>query len=121
MHLQRLYGNKLEENNHETNNRKSSIFICVGDVMGKEIKNVLTLAALIVEHRQGDLETEDGSFAVTDLDTIINLEAALVEAFNLDSDDVSIFEIHPKILELPDADKLQAENEQLKRRLGEQS
>lgn len=61
------------------------------------IKRVLKLAVLICEYRTGDVDTEDGTFATTDLDTIIELEAALCHAFNTSSDDAKMLEIAPKI------------------------
>jgi len=62
-----------------------------------KIKEVLKLAVLVAEYRGGDVTTEDGCFATTDLDTLIALEAAICEAFSTESDDVTMLEIAPKI------------------------
>jgi len=62
-----------------------------------KIKDIRRLAVLIVEYRNGDVSNEDGSFATTDLNTIIRLEMALCEAFDTNSYDATMREIGPKI------------------------
>ena len=68
--------------------------------MHQDIKNVLAMAVTVVECRKGDVSTEDGMFATTDLDAIIDLEATLCKAFDTVSDNVSMSEIGPKIIAL---------------------
>ena len=68
--------------------------------MNEQIKEVLRLAVLVVEYRHGDIDTDDGCFAATDLDTLIKLESALCAAFSTKSDDARMLEIAPKIKEL---------------------
>lgn len=51
-------------------------------------KEILLLAVQAVLSRSGDVDTEDGAYATTNIDTMINLEAAIVKRFNLDSDDL---------------------------------
>ena len=65
--------------------------------MNDKIKEVLRQAVLIVEYRSGDVDTADGCFAATCLDTMINLEAALCDAFETIGDDATFREIAPKI------------------------
>jgi len=65
--------------------------------MNQKIKDVLRYAVLIVEYRGGDVSTEDGNLATTDVDAMINLGAALCEAFDTTSDDPTMLEISPKI------------------------
>ena len=66
-------------------------------MINEKIKDVLRLATLIVEHRNGDINTEDGCLATTDTDTMIALQIALCDAFDTQSDDVHMLEIEPKI------------------------
>jgi len=54
-----------------------------------KIKCVLQLAAQLVLSRGADVDTEDGAFATVCTDEIINLEMAISQAFELDSDDVT--------------------------------
>ena len=65
--------------------------------MDDKIKQVLKKAILVVEYRGGDINTLDGSKAVTSVDAIIELEMALCEAFETKSDDAHMLEIEPKI------------------------
>lgn len=65
--------------------------------MNDKLKEVLRLAVLIVEYRSGDIDTDGGSFATTNLDTIIYLEQALCDAFSTKSDDATMKEIGPMI------------------------
>lgn len=65
--------------------------------MDEKLKEVLRQAVLIVEYRSGDTSNEDGSFATTDLDTIIRLESAICDAFRTECDDAIMFEIGPMI------------------------
>ena len=68
--------------------------------MNEKIKKVLKLAVLVVEYRGTDTDDCNGSHATTDIDSMINLEAALCDAFDTTSDDATILEIAPKINEL---------------------
>jgi len=68
--------------------------------MDGKIKEVLKQAILIVEYRSSDVDTEDGCFATTCLDTMISLEAALCDAFDTNSDDATMMEIWPKVQKL---------------------
>jgi hypothetical protein len=56
--------------------------------MNDKMKRVMELAVSVVLSRGGDVDTEDGCKATIDTDEIIKLEAAIVDAFNLPSDDV---------------------------------
>ena len=57
--------------------------------MNDKIKDVLLRAVEVVLWRGTDVHIVDGCYATTDLDTIIRLEAEIVEAFDLPSDDVN--------------------------------
>lgn len=72
----------------------------MSDLDREKLKEVLKRAVLIVEYRQGDIDTEDGSFAVTDVDEIIRLEQALCDLFETSTDNATMLEISPKIAAL---------------------
>ena len=57
--------------------------------MNNKMKRVIELATALVLSRAGDVDTEDGSFATVDTDIIIELDCAIAEAFELNSDDVN--------------------------------
>ena len=57
-------------------------------MLNEKMKSVLRRAVQLVLSRDGDIATECGIFATVDTDEIIMLEADIVEAFELDSDDV---------------------------------
>jgi len=57
--------------------------------MSELINDVLCRAVAVVLSRAGDVNTEDGSFATVSINDIILLEESIVEAFDLDSDDVN--------------------------------
>ncbi len=62
-------------------------------MLNEKMKDVLLYAVGIVLSRDGDVSTEDGEFATVGTDDIILLEAAIVDAFDLDSDDVTSSDI----------------------------
>tara|TARA_R110000772_G_scaffold174521_1_gene286409 strand:- start:394 stop:609 length:216 start_codon:yes stop_codon:yes gene_type:complete len=57
--------------------------------MKKSINKVIELAVKLVLSRSGDVTTEDGNFATVDDNIIIELDCAIAEAFDLNSDDVN--------------------------------
>ena len=57
--------------------------------LDEAIKELLITTASLVLTRKGDVDTEDGTYATVDTDTIIRLDYGLAEAFELDSDDVT--------------------------------
>lgn len=57
--------------------------------MNDQMKKVIELATALVLSRGGDVSTEDGSFATVDDNIIIELDSAIAEAFELNSDDVN--------------------------------
>ena len=65
--------------------------------MDDKIKQVLKKAVLVVEYRGSDIWADDGPEATTSVDAIIELEQALCEAFETESDDAHMLEIAPKI------------------------
>lgn len=68
--------------------------------MEDKIKKVLLAATAVVHDRQGDIDTEDGSYATTNIDSMIELTDALAGAFSTNSDDVIYHEIAPIIKKL---------------------
>ena len=56
--------------------------------MNNRFKLVIELAAQIVASREADVEDENGSLATVSINDLIFLEDALVEAFQLSSDEV---------------------------------
>jgi hypothetical protein len=65
--------------------------------MNEKIKEVLKQAVLVCEYRGGDIDTEDGSFATTDTDSMIRLEAALCDALNAPSDNIAMLDVQRTI------------------------
>ena len=61
--------------------------------MKNQMKEIIKLSTSLVLSRGGDIYTEDGSFATVDTDLIIRLEQAIVEAFSLLYDDVSVEDV----------------------------
>ena len=57
-----------------------------------DLKEILGRAILVIQYRNGDIDTEDGSFATTCTDEMIHLEQALADMFNDDGDDASMDE-----------------------------
>jgi hypothetical protein len=55
--------------------------------MDEKYKQILRRAVVIAYFRGGDMSTEDGSFAVTDLDSMINLQSEIQEAFGIESNE----------------------------------
>lgn len=81
-----------------------------------DLKSIIKLAAQAVIFRSGDVTTEDGYYATTDCDIMINLDSTIAEYFNLDSDDVTtgnFNELICKIDSLPDIEQLQQRNAEL--------
>lgn len=63
---------------------------CYEDLtMNDQMKKIIELAAALVLSRSGDVSTEDGNFATVDDNIIIELDGAIAEAFELNSDDVN--------------------------------
>ena len=57
--------------------------------MDSTIKRIVELATALVLSRSGDVSTKNGNFATVDDNIIIELDVAISEAFNLDSDEVT--------------------------------
>lgn len=55
----------------------------------KDIAAIISLASQLVISRDGDVDTEDGSFATVDADCLIELDYTIAQVFGLDSDDVT--------------------------------
>jgi len=68
--------------------------------MNEKIKRVLLAAAAVAHDRYGDVSCEDGVYATTNIDSMIDLEEALSEAFDTGSDDVVYHDIAPLIKQL---------------------
>ena len=68
--------------------------------MNEKLKEVLKQAVLVCEYRAGDVSTEDGDFATTDIDSIIRLEEALCDALDAPSDDIRMLDVFQKIQKL---------------------
>ena len=62
--------------------------------MNEKIRRVLMQAINVVASRGGDVETEDGGFATVDENALIDLEGAIVDAFDLPSDDVTFSDVN---------------------------
>ena len=66
-----------------------------------KLKELLEQAVFVCWNRSGDVDTEDGSFATIDTDSMIRLETAICEYFDLPSDslELSHFDIIKATLE----------------------
>jgi len=64
----------------------SSPGVLVNDEAHDRIKEVLRCALHVAEWRDGDIDTEGGSFATTGIDQIIALQRALADLFSVDDD-----------------------------------
>ena len=56
----------------------------------KKLNELLEQAVFVCWNRHGDISTEEGEFATTDTDSIIRLEAAICDYFDLDSDSLEL-------------------------------
>lgn len=63
----------------------------------EELRRALTAAVGVAHDRKGDVADEDGSYATTTVDNMIELETALCELFDTGSDDVIAHEMLPKM------------------------
>lgn len=71
----------------------------------EQLKQLIERAILVAYHRDGDVDTEDGTFATTDTDEMIRLESAIQDLFGLEvrelvKSDHSTTIINNKIMEL---------------------
>jgi len=57
------------------------------------MKKVITAAATVIVNRTGDVTTEDGNLATVDIESLLELQLAIVDAFDLDNDDVEIKDV----------------------------
>lgn len=57
--------------------------------MNDQMKRIIELSTALVLSRSGDVSTEGGNFATVDDNIIIELDCAIAEAFELNSDDVN--------------------------------
>lgn len=55
-----------------------------------ELNELLEQAVFVCWNRDGDIDTEDGTLATTDTDSIIRLEAAICKYFDLDADSLEL-------------------------------
>jgi hypothetical protein len=58
-------------------------------MQSKKLRELIETAILTVLSREGDIDTDDGSFATVGTDEIIRLDCAIADAFELNSDDVN--------------------------------
>ena len=61
--------------------------------MNIKMKKVITAAASVIVNRTGDVTTEDGNLATVDIESLLELQIAIVDAFDLDNDDVEIKDV----------------------------
>jgi hypothetical protein len=61
--------------------------------MDTEMKKVISAAASVIVNRTGDVTTEDGNLATVDIESLLELQLAIVDAFDLDNDDVEIKDV----------------------------
>ena len=61
--------------------------------MNIKMKKVITAAASVIVNRTGDVTTEDGNLATVDIESLLELQLAIVDAFDLDNDDVEIKDV----------------------------
>lgn len=51
----------------------------------EQLKELIERAILVAYGRNGDVDTEDGTYATTDMDEMIRLESAIQELFGLEA------------------------------------
>lgn len=54
----------------------------------EKLKEIIERAILVAYCRDGDVDTEDGTYATTDTDEMIRLEAAIQELFDVEAKDL---------------------------------
>lgn len=55
----------------------------------EELKELIERAILVAYWRDGDVDTEDGTFATTDTDQMIRLESAIQDLFGLEANELA--------------------------------
>ncbi len=55
----------------------------------EQLKELIERAILVAYHRDGDIDTENGTYATTDTDEMIRLESAIQELFGLEAHELS--------------------------------
>ncbi|ENP0825576.1 hypothetical protein ACCI36_002728 [Vibrio parahaemolyticus] len=55
----------------------------------EQLKELIERAILVAYWRNGDVDTEDGTYATTDTDEMIRLESAIQELFGLEANELS--------------------------------
>lgn len=65
--------------------------------MSEKLADVLKQAVLVCEYREGDISTDDGCVAATDIYSIRRLEAALCELLDAPSDNANMLDLSLKI------------------------
>lgn len=63
----------------------------------EKLRRVLAAAISVAHDRKGDVDDEEGSYATTPVDQMIELETALCELFDTGSDDVVAHHMIPKL------------------------
>lgn len=72
-----------------------------------KLSDVLFAAYKLVIGREGDVDTEDGSFATVDIAEILNLDTLLAHYFNLGSDDCRVKDVDTILTKLNTIDSYQ--------------
>ncbi|MGR5367001.1 hypothetical protein [Photobacterium damselae] len=55
----------------------------------EQLKELIERAILVAYWRNGDVDTEDGTYATTDTDEMIRLESAIQELFGIEARELS--------------------------------
>lgn len=61
--------------------------------MEDKYKAVINAAIVVARNRNGDIDTEDGTFATTETDAMICLEEAIGKAFECESSSTTILAV----------------------------
>lgn len=72
-----------------------------------KLSDVLFAAYKLVISREGDVDTEDGSFATVDIGEILNLDTLLAHYFNVGSDDCRVKDVYTILTKLNTIDSYQ--------------
>lgn len=72
-----------------------------------KLSEVLFAAYKLVISREGDVDTEDGSFATVDIAEILNLDTLLARYFNVGSDDCRVTDVYTILTKLNTIDSYQ--------------
>ena len=86
--INKSLGNEEQKKPKQEENPHKEVTTIVSSEKLKELKELIERAILVAYWRNGDVDTEDGTFATTDTDEFIRLEQAIQELFGLEAHEI---------------------------------